>query len=196
MSSVLLALMWLVLGLLALVLAVLAAPLRIELSLHKGARWRYTVALRFFGGIGPRLVLDSETRKPSPAEPAPKPDDKNERAKKPKRRRRKRRAFNMRRMASEAPALIGGLLRCFHLKSARLRARFGLGDPAETGQVYGLLCPAIANASALPRTELAIEPVFDALCLTGEAALELSVRPLALLGPAARFGWRVFGPWQ
>ncbi|MBT8409568.1 MAG: DUF2953 domain-containing protein [Alphaproteobacteria bacterium] len=196
MSSVLLALMWLVLGLLALVLAVLAAPLRIELSLHKSVRWRYTVALRFFGGIGPRLVLAGETRKPAPAEPAPAPKEEKKPARKRKRRRRRRRAINVRRIVSETPALIGGLLRCIHVRSARLRARFGLGDPAETGQIYGLLCPAISNAAALPRTELAIEPVFDAACLTGEAALELSVRPLTLFGPAARFGWRVFGPWQ
>jgi hypothetical protein len=97
-------------------------------------------------------------------------------------------------MISAAPDLLAGLLRAIHLRYLKVDADIGLSDPADTGQVFGLLAPVIHSRRPADRVQIAVRPDFTAARLSGEAAAGLSVTPATLMLPAIRFGWRVFGP--
>ena len=77
-----------------------------------------------------------------------------------------------------------------------LDASFGCADPADTGEIFGLMTPFIYGTSGLSGVDMRLEPVFGEVGLRGRASLDLSFVPIALLPPAARFGWAVFGPFR
>lgn len=184
MTVVLTALLWLLLGAILLLLAAIFAPVRIRLRAQFGTAGGYRLALRPFGGLGPRLVVADSRRKT---------------AKKPKARRKARRGRSRwrpgpRRFARAAFRLIADLAGCLRLNAAALDIRFGTGDPAETGQVFGLLAPLIHGTAGASRVTIAAVPVFDRAVLGGRAALDASVTPARLVPPFVRFVWSAFGP--
>ncbi|NNJ67327.1 MAG: DUF2953 domain-containing protein [Boseongicola sp.] len=166
------------------VLLVIAMPVRLEIDVQKGTRWRFRAALRPFGRFGPRLPLSGRKGKTD------KPPEKR------RKRNARRRLGKMRidRLAQAGAKLVGDILRCVRIETATLQMRFGLGDPAETGEVFGYMAPVIYGAGVGQKLSFDVEPVFDRAVLEGQAKLDLSLVPAALLGPLFRFGWTVFGP--
>jgi hypothetical protein len=149
------------------------------------------VELRFLGGAVPWIAVYDSTRprKPKRKATAPKP---------PKRKKRTRATGKggAGRMLRAGPGLIGGLIRQIRVERCRVECRFGLGDPADTGQAYGLLAPLVFappwgwdGAGAVVLT-----PDFERACLEGEAEVALAVVPARLLPPIVRFAWAAFGP--
>ena len=186
MSIAILVLSLVLLAVLVLIVAVLATPVVFHAMLGNDPVLTYRVVARPFAGVGPPLRLADS------AHPRPK---KKKRAKRDKSGKKKGRRFGVRTpvLASEIPRLAAGLLRCVQIEDLTVDAEFGLGDPAETGQIYGFLTPLIYGCGALPGGRLSIRPVFDRACLSGTADLRLSLTPIALVAPLARFGWNVFG---
>ncbi|MCK8462455.1 DUF2953 domain-containing protein [Aliiroseovarius sp. S1339] len=78
--------------------------------------------------------------------------------------------------------------------AATLDLRFGLDDPAETGQAFGQMTPLIYGTSAAPRVHINVDPAFDRAILKGRVALDLSFVPFMLVPPFIRFGWSAFWP--
>lgn len=177
---------WILIALLALLVAAMLMPVRLELSLHKDVVWRGTAAVRPFGRFGPRIVL----RRGKAANKTGKSD------RKPGKKRAWRRRLKLRGMqvATAFLRLVSDILRKTRIATARLDVQFGLGDPAETGQVYGFLAPVIHGLHAMKTVSVTARPVFDRACLSGKAELDLSLVPAALLAPAARFGWTMLRP--
>ncbi|MFY0312449.1 DUF2953 domain-containing protein [Leisingera sp. D0M16] len=164
-------------ALFALIVLVLVSPLRIELVLRKEAGLAFTAALRPLGGFGPRIRL-SGRRKTPPA------------GKKPGR----KRPFDARRLVPAAARLAAVILRRIRIRTLILDAKFGSGDPAETGQLYGMLAPLVYGSLPARRLQVSVKPVFDRAVLSGRAELDVSLVPAALIVPAVRFGWDAFGP--
>ncbi|UWQ27139.1 DUF2953 domain-containing protein (plasmid) [Leisingera aquaemixtae] len=164
-------------ALLGLTVLVLVLPLRIELVLRKEAGLSFSAALRPFGGIGPRIRLSGRRKPP-------------ETAQEPGRKRR----YDPRRLAPAAGRLAAAVLRRIRIRALVLDAKFGLGDPAETGQLYGMLAPLVYGTLPARRLQVAVQPVFDRAELSGRAELDVTVVPAALIVPAVRFGWDAFGP--
>jgi hypothetical protein len=78
--------------------------------------------------------------------------------------------------------------RFLHVKGVQARARLGLGDPADTGLLFGIAGPlALALRRGLPSLELELEPDFRGPVLDGELRGEVRVVPLAALPHLARF---------
>ena len=78
--------------------------------------------------------------------------------------------------------LLRSLRRWVRIREMRVRARFGLGDPADTGMLLGWVNPlAAAAAGALPGLDLRLEPDFQEAVLAGEAAGEVRIVPLGAL---------------
>lgn len=98
------------------------------------------------------------------------------------------------RFARASIQLVTEILGRVNVDAASLDIRFDLGDPGETGQVFGLMTPLIYGTSAMPKVRVKVEPVFDQIVLTGQVAVDLSLIPAALLAPFVRFGWTAFGP--
>lgn len=176
-------LLWLGVALVVLVVLFLILPVRIVLTWQSDPVRRTTVLLRPFGGVSPSLPVFDSTRKRKP-----KPKPKSAARKTPKQRRTPGRISGN--VLSEAVMLLRRVVGAIHFESVHLDAEFGLGDPAETGQLFGQLCPIIYGAGA----NLHLRPNFGRACFEGEAAARLRVTPAAVAWPFVGFGWRVFGP--
>lgn len=171
----------LILGLLlvAVVLA-LALPLRVWLAFDTGAERKLSVRMQPFGRFGPRFPV---------AGGADRPEKKKPKRKKP----RKAQSWRGLRVIGwpDVRRALAGVIAAIHLEDIRLDAAFGLGDPAETGHVFGLLAPVIYGGAGCSRAHLNLRPVFDRACLSGEGHLQWRMRPIAVLWPLARLGWTV-----
>ncbi len=180
-------LLWILATVVAVLLAMLAAPLRIEFRASAGEVLRYSVALRLFGSVGPRVsVADSDRPKRRKARSSKK---KSARARSGRRRR-----GDPKRIAGAALRLISEIFDRIHFDRAAVDLRFGAQDPAETGEIYGALTPFIYGTCGSPLLRLNVQPVFDHAVLDGRAALDLTLTPARLIPPILRFGWSAFGP--
>lgn len=94
-------------------------------------------------------------------------------------------------MIRAAPDLGLGLLRVFRIERLRLEGTVGLGDPADTGTVWGMIAPAICAAeNALGgRVHLALRPDFERVRLHGSVDGEIRIMLARAIPPVARFGW-------
>jgi hypothetical protein len=176
-------LLWVGVALLLSIALVVLLPIHVALSWQSDPAKPSTVLVRLFGGIFPAIkVYDSDTPPKARRKSAPKAA-----------RQRKARRGGWKPkgdVLAEATGLLRRLLGAVHIDALQLDAEVGLGDPAETGQLYGQLCPLIYAT----RGHVSVRPNFDRACLQGSALARLHVTPFGLIWPFIRFGWRVFGP--
>lgn len=190
-------LLWLLLVLIGLplvaVVLVLAFPLHLSVFAKSGADARVLVHLRLLGGLVPRIAIVDTTRTARSEKSKTRASEKRKSRKKDKPR-RKRKALSREtilRMVREAPGLLSGEIRRFHINRFRLEADYGLDDPAATGELYGWMCP-LLFATPLRRHNVALRPDFTGRRFEAEVDTAVSFTPLSLVVPALRFGWRVF----
>jgi hypothetical protein len=173
---------WVLVATVFLLLLALAMPLRLELQVTREEAVQFTAALRPFGRFGPRIAFSDRSKTPKQHKTSKKPAE------------RSRWKLNPKRMARAAIHLAGDLIGCVRFEAATVDVRFGLGDPAETGQVYGQMTPLIYGTSGLPRVHVNVRPEFGDAVLKGRAALDVSLIPLYIFPPFVRFAWTAFGP--
>ena len=142
MSVVLALLGWILVAVIGLIVLFAVLPLHLELLLTKEEAVRFSAALRPFGRFGPRIALSGRKKSAAKEEP------KEPQAREKKSSRRKALAKNPRQIAGAAVRLVTDLIGCVEIRSASIDGRFGLGDPAETGQVFGLMSPLLYAAPA------------------------------------------------
>lgn len=179
-------LLWLGVVLLALLGLLVFLPIYFAVKWQSDPVRRTSVLVRPFGGVSPEITVFDSTRKRPGKD---KPFDR----KKPHRRKfgRQKKGRPLRgNVVTEALALLRRVLGAIHIDALRVDAEFGLGDPAETGQVFGQLCPVIYGTGA----DITLRPNFDTACLRGSGLARFRVTPVAVAWPFALFGWRVFGP--
>lgn len=181
------AFLWTLLALVVLLGGALALPVCFDFSVRLGQDSRYRIVARPLWGRGPRITL-VDSRRPQ------RRTGKTRKAKTAPRRRRKSRTRPNSAIGLAIFELIGRLFACVRFDFLHVDGRFGTGDPAETGQLFGMAAPLIYNAGSMPRTLVSLRPVFDRACVSGIAKARLSVIPLTLLPPLVRFGWVAFGP--
>lgn len=175
------ALLWLPFGMLVALIILGAIPIICEFCVSRDTQTRVRVDLLFLGGRmrgipifdsdkprKPRARLAEKRRKPKSRKPARRPNP------------------------AMVKDLVVDLLGRIQFNRLSVDGRFGTGDPAETGEIYGSLTPLIYRAeSSFPRLSIEIQPVFGAACLEGQIIGRLRVTPLALVPPLTRFGWRL-----
>ena len=172
-------LLWLGAGVLSCVALIVVVPIHVTMSWQSDPAKPSTVLLRPFGGVSPPIkVYDSS--KPARAR----------KSRRKSRKSHKRDGTLPRKIFGEGLALLRHALGAIHIDRLHLDAEFGLGDPAETGQLYGQLCPLIYTSGG----HVTVRPNFDRACLQGSALAQLHFSILGLIWPFIRFGWRVFGP--
>lgn len=181
--------LWLLLGLLAVILVVLATPVLIRIDGRAGPAPSLRIVLRLLGGLTPPMVLADSARagraKPRKAVRTEKPERKV--PGKPRKR------FDSR-VIGAVPRLIGNVLGKVHFDELNLDAEFGLGDPAATGEAFGMMTPLLYGLPPSERVSLAVRPDFERTVLSGRIGALIRVTPLAFVPPAIRFGWVAFGP--
>jgi len=80
-----------------------------------------------------------------------------------------------------------GEMRRIHFDSLNVDIRFGTGDPAETGQIFGLATPFIYGFPS-DAVSVSLQPDFVQECFRGRIEAALHFIPVALLGPIVRLG--------
>ncbi|MEZ5660527.1 MAG: DUF2953 domain-containing protein [Burkholderiaceae bacterium] len=190
--------LWLVLAIIAIILIavilVLAIPVHLQLQAASAPERRVLIRLGLFDGHVRWISLVDSSRPPKDN------DRRHERSNKARKHRRSkaRRRNLISRIITAGPDLVRGLLHSISFERVRLNCRFGLDDPADTGQVYGLLTPWLF-ATPLGWSQagpVRVTPVFDRRCLEGDADIALVVTPWRFVPPALRFVWRALGPWR
>lgn len=184
MSGVLIALFGVLAAAVAVLLAAIALPLHLELRAARDETLRFSLTVRPFGRFGPRIPLRNDKPK----------SEKTPKAAEQTRQKRSRWRGKPRLVIGAVIRLVTDIFGLVRLDRVELDMRFGTGDPAETGQAFGMLAPLIYGARGSQRIDFHVEPVFDRKALTGHANVDLSIIPALLVPPVVRFGWAVFGP--
>lgn len=176
-------LLWLGVVLLVLIALIVILPVHIALSWQSDPVRRATILLRPFGGVSPAITVFDSTREHPPKPPR----------KRPRKHGKARRTWSRApggNVVAEAIMLVRRMLAAIHIDALRGDVEFGLGDPAETGQVYGQLCPLVYGAGA----NVQLRPNFNAACLRGKCSARVRLTLIGVAWPIVGFGWRVFGP--
>ncbi len=167
---------------------VLMTPVKLAMTLETSPTWRLEATLRLIDGLMPAISVPAshnDRRKNRPSKPG--------RARKARKRASRRSSARILRAISAMPRLLAGLLRRIHFDRLSVDADVGLGDPADTGQLFGLM---IATTHAMPSKQnvsIVIRPDFAELRASGRLDAELSFVPLALIAPGVRFAWHILG---
>ena len=170
-------------ALLIVLIGVLAVPYYVTVLADVGAGTRVQLSLRPLSRRGPRILAITSPFGAADAGP--------EDAKSAPRRRARLPNVDPQRVFFAAAALLASVLSAFRLVSLRIVGKVGLGDPADTGALFGLLMP-VNYAPLGPRIAVDLRPGFDGPVVEGSAELVMRVVPLRLLRAAAVFAWRVF----
>lgn len=175
----------------ALILVLLVTPVTLNVTMRTSPKWRLKIAARLLGGLTPSIPIHDSDR--------PRPKKKKKPSPAPERQKKKagpsRPALaRIRRAVSAAPHLLIDLLRPIHIQYLKVDMDVGLLDPADTGQLFGLLVPVIYSRRQSEAVSIAVRPDFTSARLSGEVTAALNFIPVAFIPPAIRFAWRVFGP--
>jgi len=187
MSAALWILFWILIVLIAAIVAVVSTPVLLRIRVTGGPKWRLSVAARLFGGLTPWISFETGGGKTgAPTKPE---------GKQASRTRRKRRSSKwVPRAIGAAPRLISDWFGLIRLDRLAVDADIGLADPAETGQTFGWLSAVTYARPPGSRVVIDIRPDFSGPRASGELDARLRFVPIAFLPPAIRFGWHVFGP--
>ncbi|UCE32051.1 MAG: DUF2953 domain-containing protein [Burkholderiales bacterium] len=180
----------LVAALLVLPVLLLAVPVSIAFRFERIGAFSGRIAVRWLFGL-------ARFRFRLPAEPSAKREReaRKPRKKKAPRQRSQRRggSRNVLAVIRQAPfrrrvyRLLRDLLDCAHVHELALRARLGLGDPADTGRLWAVLGPLGALAAGLRNAQVRIEPEFIEPVLEFEAEGRMRLIPLQLIAVAVAF---------
>lgn len=186
MSAVLPGVLSLFAIILLIALTVLVTPVKLGLAIRTWPGWRLRIAVRLLGGLTPQIAVHDSAR-PGSKRRKPKPT-------------RKRGAGGARhgperfgRLAISAPRLVAGFLRPIRLERLKIDADIGFPDPADTGQLMGLIAAARVLAPSIPSLSIAVRPEFSGPCARGELDAELSFVPAAFIGPGVRLASHLLG---
>lgn len=189
------AVLWGIAALLASIVMLALLPLGVRLAAQSAPDAFLRVEFRPFGGLAPWIGIFDSRRPQAPESGSPTEKTRRKQRRRPLVRRRGR-GVETRRVLGALPGLLRGLLRVFRLERLELEVVFGLGDPADTGAVYGALAPPLVAAGYATGHPYAVRltPDFGRAILEGRAEAEMTVTPARAIGPALRFAWAAFGP--
>ena len=166
-------------------MVLLAAPVDVDFRLEGIEPLRGQVAIRWLFGLARLRLAFPRVRGPSARRRG---RSKGAGARGGARRRRRAlAAFRLASFRRRAFRFVGDLARAVRPRELRLRARLGLGDPADTGRLWALVGPLQAWALSSRGADVRIEPEFLEGALELQAQGRLRLVPLQLLGLAVSF---------
>lgn len=174
--------LWAIAACLLLLLLMLALPVHLRGDLDTSSAQRFRGQLKLFGGLTPWIDVSSTDEK---------------QIKPPQRARRAGsglKPHTVGRLIHAAPTTIRSLIRPIRASDGTLALTFGSGDPAETGEFFGLCTPVVYGASTALPFSVVVLPDFDERRFDVQASLAFRAVPLAFVPPIFAFVWRVWGP--
>lgn len=90
-------------------------------------------------------------------------------------------AIRQRRFRRRIARYIGAMWRAVHKKDVSLRVRVGLGDPADTGQLWAIVGPVAGLLASVREASISIEPEFIDTTLELDSRGSLRIVPLQMI---------------
>ncbi len=169
--------------------ALLFVPITVEVAIHRDQELEMSAAMRWG-----KLAIPSSPRRSGGG--AGKPARKPVRATASRLRWRRLRALLFSRdFLPSLNRLARRLLGQMKPRNVRLRLEAGLGDPADTGRLWGLLAPFIAQLWAFDTQSIELEPAFSRRCLRLDCHATIRVVPGLLLAVLLGYGFTP-PPWR
>ena len=81
--------------------------------------------------------------------------------------------------------------RILRIHELKLNLRYGLGDPAETGLLFGAISPAMVYVRSFSSVDIQIQPDFEQLYLGGYFKGDVRLFPIQFVGPLARLTFSI-----
>lgn len=160
---------------LGLTLLVLFAPLELRVSAEKRDKARIQIRIRWFWGL---IDKDMAARKPKKKPPEKKEEPKESKVPDPAKIRQHVRTAQA---VFETPGFTGSVerlllrwWRAIDFDRFRVWGRFGTGDPADTGRMFGNIQAAMPPVYMAPRLEVELDPQFYETVLEGGAEIQFS----------------------
>ena len=167
-------------SLVGLLILLLSVPVDLTFSLEKGKGLRSRVRIGWlFGLVGKDFGGNGRNLKP-------------EKPKRPGGRRKKSpRPFlamlRTRATLGHSLKLAWQLIRTIRVRELEMDLKLGLGDPAETGQLFGLVSPVLANIRSTSSFHINVEPDFQEEDLCGYCRGSVRAYPIRLVPPIILF---------
>lgn len=186
-----------------LLLILISTPLDLAFEVNRTDQVAGYVRLRWlFGLVRLKFDIPSEAEAESPPTPSVEP-----KTKKPKKTRKRKsrtngadllRALRQPALRKRALRFIRDLFRATHARDIFLRLRIGLGDPADTGRLWGVVGPATAMVPSHENMRVIIEPEFMDPVFEFQSRGRFRLIPIQfmalatafLLSPPVRQTWR------
>lgn len=173
-------------------LLLLIAPVSVAFDLERSTHLRATWRVRWLFGLVRVTRTRPRPRPPNSSRPGPRPDDGRQRW--PQWRPslsggsvgRMAEFARTPGLASRVVRLLLDLIRHVTIKDAYAYGALGLEDPADTGELYGVLSPLLVTAS-VAGVDVRCRPDFEQPGLRGSCGGRLRVRPVAVLWSCFRF---------
>lgn len=172
-------LLWVIAILLLIAVLVLITPLQIVLSSRNEPGAQTSVDVHPLGGtVGRYRVFDSLRKRRAKKDVARTKDKHTTKRRVPPN------------WLHKIPGVVARVVRAIHVETLVIDGEFGLGDPAETGRLFGQLTPLIYCSGG----KVNLRPNFQSACWRGSIEAHLRVIPIAFLWPIIGLFVRVYRP--
>jgi hypothetical protein len=166
---------------LLLVIGLLSIPITLQFALSWPATTRNDIRLGWAFGLIRVRVAPDKSKLHGSKKPAQK-----QRKKKPSRQVGTKAnilpVLREKRVRRRAIRFARDLWAAVHKDSIQLRARIGLGDPADTGRLWAIMGPIAGLLSAVKSASIVVQPDFTNLALDIDARGRIRVIPLRVMG--------------
>jgi hypothetical protein len=190
---------WFLTGLAAIVVVIVAAlaiPVQVEFRAERVDRMRGSARLRWLFGLVNVAFRSDHPR----AAAATRAEATKATARPPRRAGTVLTAVTTPGLVRRAARLTVDLFDQIHIRDFSLHARYGLEDPADTGQLCGALTPLVVLA-VVKGMDVRCTPDFAGASLAGTCSGAISVRPLSVAAVVVAFlcsppVWRAARAWR
>ena len=181
---------WIVLACLALLVLLLAVPVELSyaICLRTGERSARGQVSWFFGLVRVKLPTQPDVRSSAERTPSPRRSEENRRRSKKRSSRQSPLAMlSVEGAVQHLVRLLNRLLSGLHVQELEIRGRLGLGDPADTGQIWALVGPLSVLLDTPRVSRVDFQPDFAAEVFEFSSQGRMRAVPLEYLGVILRF---------
>ena len=189
MSLLFAILLWALVIILAGFIALIVTPVHLEVRLAAAPQVSVRCDMRALGGWAPPVTVFNTQKPKAPAPKAPK-------TRQAKQRRWAKSSVTVqpKRVIKAAVRLVRDVLRRIHFARLEVDFDFGLADPADTGQVAGIVMAFEHGLPPSDRILITARPNFHGACFEGNMMAAIRLTAGAFILPGVRFAWQAFGP--
>ncbi len=164
------------------VVAVLAIPVGVTFTVQREEKFQGRVTIDWLFGLV-RIPVQPEEN----GETKPEPSSKKSSRTQAQRDIHLWAMFRSKGFLARLLRLLRRLMGCIHIRRLRLHLLIGLDDPADTGQLWGMIGPLALLVPVPARAELVIQPEFTGAALQIDSEGAIRILPIEIIGTLFAF---------